>query len=174
MKKNMISFLVISVVCALIFLGHQIITKTAVKKEVAARLDTIPTFNFTTVNDEVFSNSNLRKDTNTIFIYFNSTCEFCQHEAQNVSENSDSFDNVQFIFVSEEPKEIIKEFSKTHQLNNKEQIIFIHDSLRTFSNQFDATSIPYLLIYDTSGKLVKKHKGQLNASAILKHLNSQS
>jgi cytochrome oxidase Cu insertion factor (SCO1/SenC/PrrC family) len=173
-KKIIISFLIVAVISVLTFLGYSIVNKAAAKKEVAARLEHIPDFSFTTVDNEEFSNSHLQENLNTIFIYFNSTCDFCQYEAQSISENLDRFDNVQFIFVSEEPKDIIKEFSRTYQLDNKEQITFLHDSLDTFSDRFDATSIPYLLIYDTNGKLIKKHKGQLNANGILMYLNSQS
>jgi thiol-disulfide isomerase/thioredoxin len=170
-KKIIISILIVAVVSVLAFLGYKIATKTAAKKEVAARLETIPEFNFTTIDNKEFTNSNLEIDKNTIFIYFNSTCDFCQHEAQSISDNLNSFKNTQLVFISNESKDIIQSFAENYQLHNKNQITFLYDSLDTFSTQFDATSIPYLLIYDKDKKFIKKHKGQLNASGILNYIN---
>lgn len=169
-------FLIILIILGGSFLSlivFKIVIKTSQKKEVATRLANIPTFNLTTLDDKEFTNSHLRQNINTVFIYFNSTCDFCQHEAQSISENLESFKDTQILFVSNEPIDLIKDFSKTYQLDNKNQITFLHDSLDVFSAQFDANSIPYILIYNTKSKLIKTHKGQLNAGGILKHLNSQ-
>ncbi len=77
---------------------------------------------------------------------------------------------MQFIFVSTEPIEIIKQFAEQYNLNNQPNITFLYDNLDTFSSRFDANSIPYILIYNKNQKLIKKHKGQLNAKGILRAL----
>lgn len=171
MRKKIILFIVIiSVLGLLTYLGFNVISKVKEKNKIAKQLKKIPEFEFLTLEQKPFTKVNLKPNTNTIFIYFNSDCDFCQHEAQSISNNLDSFKNIQFIFVSIEPIKTIKEFSKQYNLSNQLNITFLYDSNNIFSSQFDANSIPYLLIYDKNQKLIKKHKGQLNAKSILRAL----
>lgn len=171
MQKKPILLIVVFVALSLLsYLGYNVISKVKEKNQIAKQLEIIPEFEFLTLEQKTFTKSNLKPNSNTIFIYFNSECDFCQHEAQSISDNLDSFKNVQFIFVSTEPIETIKQFSEQYNLNNKQNITFLYDNLSTFSSQFDANSIPYILIYDQNQKLIKKHKGQLNAKGILRAL----
>ena len=171
MRKKIILFIVLICVFSLLsYLGYNVISKAKEKNQIAKQLEIIPEFEFFTLEQQPFTKANLKPSTNSIFIYFNSECDFCQHEAQSISDNLDSFKNVQFIFVSTEPIAIIKQFSEQYNLNNKQNITFLYDNFSTFSSQFDANSIPYLLIYDQNQKLIKKYKGQLNANGILRAL----
>lgn len=169
-KKIILTIAIIGILSLLTYLGYNIVSKTQEKNKVAKQLEIIPEFEFLTIEKETFTKANLKPNAKTIFIYFNSECDFCQHEAQSISDCLDSFKKVQFIFVSTEPIEIIKQFSKQYNLNNQQNIKFLYDSNSTFSSRFDANSIPYLLIYDQNQKLIKKHKGQLNAKGILRAL----
>lgn len=169
-KKIILIIVVIGVFGLLSYLGYNVISKTEEKNQIAKKLEIIPDFEFITLEQQPFTKANLNPNINTIFIYFNSECDFCQHEAQSIRENLDSFKNVQFIFVSSESIATIQNFSLQYNLNNQQNITFLYDNLSTFSSQFDANSIPYLLIYDQNHKLIKKHKGQLNAKGILRAL----
>lgn len=169
-KKIILIVVVVTVLGLLSYLGVNVFSKAKEKNKIAKQLEIIPEFEFLTLEQKPFTKANLKSNTNSIFIYFNSDCDFCQHEAQSISDNLNNFKNVQFIFVSIEPIETIKQFSEQHNLNNQQNITFLYDNLDTFSSQFDANSIPYLLIYDQNQKLIKKHKGQLNAKGILRAL----
>lgn len=172
--KRKISVIVLAVVAISVisYLGYGIIAKSREKTEIALQLQKIPDFEFQHLDSKSFTNAKLDNDLNTIFIYFNSECDYCQHEAQSIRENLDAFKEVQFLFVSSESLEKIKEFSKTYSLHQQPNIYFLHDYLDDFSTRFDANSIPYLLIYDNNQQLVKRHKGQLNAKGILKLLET--
>jgi len=170
-KKTALILVIISIFSLLSYLSYSIITKTKQKSEIAKKLQTIPDFELKTLDNVSFSNANLKQNTFTIFIYFNSECDFCQHEAENISQNLNKFKTVQFVFVSTEDIEIIKQFSKKYSLNNKSNITFLYDSNFLFTSQFNANSIPYILIYDKKNNLIKKHKGQLNTNGILRALN---
>lgn len=172
MRKKTIAILVILGTLSLLsFLGYKVITKAQEKTKIAEKLQTIPEFDFLTLEQKAFTNEDLKPNQSTIFIYFNSECDFCQHEAQSISENLVRFEAVQFLFISTEPIEAIAQFSERHNLNHQQNITFLHDQTHLFSRRFDATSIPYVLIYDHNQKLVKRHKGQLNANGILKALD---
>jgi len=170
MKKALKIIIVLLVVSLLGYLAFNVIAKMQYKNEVVNTLKTIPEFSFKTFDSTNFTNANLKPNTATVFIYFNSECDFCQHEAQNISDNLAQFKNTQLLFVSTENIETIKAFAKTYNLLNQQNITFLNDSTYTFSNRFDANSIPYLLIYNSNQELVKKHKGQLKTEAILKLL----
>lgn len=169
MNKRKILFVVVfSGVSLLFYLGYKVISKAKEKNAIAKQLQTIPTFSFQTLELKPFTNSNLKPNIPTIFIYFNSECDYCQYEAESISNNLNKFKNVQFIFVSTENIETIKQFSEKNKLNNQTNITFLQDTDYLFSNQFGASSIPYILIYSKKQKLIKKHKGQLKAEAIVK------
>lgn len=170
MKKILKIIVPILVVSLLMYLGYSIITKMQHKDEVAKTLQTIPGFSFKTLENNTFTNKDLKPNTATVFIYFNSECDFCQHEAQSISDNLEQFKDMQLLFVSTEDIETIKAFAKTYNLINLQNITFLYDSTHTFSNRFDANSIPFILIYNKTQDLVKKHKGQLKPEAILKAL----
>jgi len=171
-RKSVLVIILIFVTGLLVYLGYNVIFKVKEKSTIAEKLQTIPEFEFTDVDNSKFSNLNLKPNTTIIFIYFNSECDFCQHEAQSISKNLHSFKNVHFLFVSTEAKKAIKHFSETYNINNQPNITFLHDKSDTFATRFGASSIPYLLIYDKHQKLIKKHKGQLNAKGILRVLNA--
>lgn len=169
-KKTILITVLTAIIGLLTYLGYNVISKVKEKNQIAKQLEIIPEFEFITLEQQPFTKANLNPKLNTIFIYFNSECDFCQHEAKSISGNLDSFKNVQFIFVSTEPIEIIKQFSKKYNLDNQPNITFLYDSNSTFSSRFDANSIPYILIYNKNQKLIKKNKGQLNAKGILRAL----
>jgi thiol-disulfide isomerase/thioredoxin len=169
-RKRVLVIILTFAIGLLSYLCYNIISKVKEKNAIAEELHIIPEFEFETLDNSIFTNTNLRPSKTTIFIYFNSECDFCQHEAQSISENLNSFKEVQFVFVSTEAKALIKQFSETYNLNNQPKITFLHDNADIFSNRFDATTIPYLLIYDKDQQLIKKYKGQLNAKGILKLL----
>ncbi|MCI2230031.1 peroxiredoxin family protein [Polaribacter sp. MSW13] len=169
-KKKILIIIIITIISLLSFLGYNITIKAKEKNQISKQLQTIPKFELKTLENISFSNADLKQNTSTIFIYFNSDCDFCHHEAESISQNLEKFKNVQFIFVSFEETEAIKKFAELYKLNNQENIVFLEDKKGDFSIQFNANSIPYILIYNQKNELVKKHKGQLNANGILRAL----
>ncbi|WP_157909208.1 TlpA family protein disulfide reductase [Capnocytophaga stomatis] len=168
--KKVISLLVI---CFLGVMSYKMYQKMSHKKQVAQQIAMLPAFSFTDLEGNTFTNSDLKKNLATIFVYFNSECDYCLHEAQSIRENLSQFDEVHFVFVSIEPIENIKKFAQEQQLLGVENVTFLQDASFVFSQKFDANSIPYLLIYNKSKKLIYKHKGQIKAETILQILEEQ-
>jgi cytochrome oxidase Cu insertion factor (SCO1/SenC/PrrC family) len=170
-KKKLKIILAIILFGVISFFLYKIMYKVQEKNSISNRIKTIPDFDFTALNNKEFKKVNLKPNMPTVFFYFNSECDFCQHETQSIRVAIDKFNDIQLIFVSTEPIEEIKMFSEQYNLNNKRNIVFLHDSTDSFSNQFNATSIPYILIYNKDKELIKKYNGQINASGILRVLN---
>jgi peroxiredoxin len=152
------------------FLIFQITSKIKHKKEVAENIKTIPKFSFQNINGGVFTDQNIIKNTPTVFIYFNSECEFCNEEAEMIKENIEKFSNFQLIFVSFEQPELIKTFAEKHQLINYDKINFLSDTKVSFAPTFDVKSLPCLVLYDKNRQLIEKIKGQIKPEILLKKL----
>ncbi|MDO4783044.1 MAG: TlpA family protein disulfide reductase [Capnocytophaga felis] len=172
MKKKSIIKRTISllVICFLGFMSYKMYQKMSHKKQVAQQIAILPAFSFTDLEGNTFTNSDLKENVATIFVYFNSECDYCLHEAQSIRENLLQFDGTQFVFVSFEPVENIKKFAQEQQFLGVENITFVQDASFVFAQKFDANSIPYLLIYNKDKKLIYKHKGQIKAETIFRVL----
>lgn len=171
MQKRTIKITVaITILGIIAFLGYKIVSQTQEKNAIANHIQTIPEFRLQTLNNTPFTKASL-KNKPVVFLYFNSECDYCHHEAQSISNNSNKLNNVQLIFVSIEPVKKIKAFSERYDLHKHPGITFLYDSADSFSKQFYVPSVPYVLIYDKEQNLIKTHAGQLKAEGIIKALN---
>lgn len=171
MKRKLLKIsLSIIVFTSLTFLIQKVVSKTLHKREISQKLEVLPAFKLTKTDETAFTNEHLKSGVATIFIYFNSTCDYCQHEARSISQNISDFKNAQLIFISTEPIAVIKKFAKSYQLANVDNVLFLHDKDWIFATEFGANTIPFLLIYDEDKKLLAKHRGQIKAENVLKLL----
>lgn len=168
--KNIILILVLGIS---VLLGHQIVDKAQEKQKLVQSIETIPNFSFKTLDNSLFTKEHLHDGLPTVFLYFNSECEFCQHEAKNISENIHLLKGVHLVFVSTESMEKIIEFSEHNRLGNISNVNFLRDQDDSFSKLFQPSSIPFSLIYDKDQKLLKIQKGQLSVHGILKTIKQK-
>ena len=134
-------------------------------------MKTIPKFSYKTIEGKRFSNQDLKNNTTTVFIYFNSECEHCQSEAKQISDNIKKFVNVQLVFISfEEPKKIMG-FAIKYKLIEYDNITFLCDKQVSFATTFDVNSLPTVIIYDKNKKLLEKIKGEVKIENIFKKIN---
>lgn len=169
MKKMVRLIVGVIIVVTLLALGHAINNELYHKKEVEARIKTIPIFSFKTLKGRTFTKNSLENKT-TVFVYFNSDCDYCKSEATKIKERISEFKNSQLIFVSFENKEEIAQFAKSYGLYTEKNVVFLEDRKGEFSKSFDVNSIPYIVVYDNNHKFLKKFKGITRIDDILKVL----
>lgn len=167
MKKYLKTTIVVLGLGLLCFFGYKVYAKISYKSEVKKTIQNVPDFSFETLDKQLFTKNNLAKDKATVFIYFNSHCDYCQHEATTIQEHIKEITNTQLIFVSDEDPSEIREFAKKHKLNTYDHINFLSDPRGSFTTLFDAQSVPYLLIYNKEKQLLKQHKGQIKVEKLL-------
>lgn len=159
-KKNIAKKIIgFALLIGSIFMFVAIFQKIQHKKEVAQNIVTLPAFSFADLQGSAFTNANLKPNWATVLVYFNSECDYCQHEAQSIRENLSQFHNTQFVFVSTEPTENIKQFAEMQQFLDVENVTFVQDTALVFAKKFDANNIPYSLIYNNQNELLYRHKG---------------
>lgn len=168
--KIILSLLFVSV---FLFSVLNIVNKITYKNEAEKNIKSIPQFSYKSITEKNFTNQNLKKNSPTIFIYFNTECEFCNEEVQMIKDNITEFNEIQLIFVSFEKKQIIKKFAQKHQLTSYDNIHFLYDDKATFASTFDLRTLPCLVLYDKNQKLIEKIKGQTKAATLLKKMNQQ-
>ena len=171
MKKSLKILLPILALGLFGFIAYKVITKINHKSEVAGNIAIMPDISYKNVSTgKPFSKDDLDAQKPTVLVWFNSECEYCQHEAWEIQQNSIAFKECQILFISEEKPEIIKSFSKEYNLNQYGHFYFLFDSRNHFSTTFDVNSFPSLIIYNEKGQLLKKIKGQVKVSKILELL----
>lgn len=170
MKRFLKVIILILIIGLLGFMSYKVIAKINHKKEVAEHIRTIPPFSYSTINGKMFTHEDLKDNTPTLFLYFNSECEHCQSEATQIQENISKFKEYQLVFVSFEEKNKITAFAKKYKLNGYDNITFLLDKQVSFSTTFDVNSLPTMILYNKNKELIKKIKGQTKVETILKKL----
>lgn len=153
-----------------VFIGYHVISKIKYKNAVAEHIKTIPNFEYHNCRGGIFTRKNLKKDSPTLFIYFNTECEFCNEEAQMIDENIEKFKDIQLVFISFEKPELITAFAERHHLDHYDTINFLSDTTISFATTFDVKSLPSLVLYDKNQQLIEKIKGQTKVEILIKKL----
>lgn len=167
MKKILKILLPILVLSLLAIMGYKVVSKINHKKQVAENIKKMPTFSYVTLENKIFTQKSLVQSTPTLFIYFNSECDFCNHEAEMVQQNIEQLKDIQVVFISYEPAEKIKQFASKFNLLHHDNISFLSDSKITFASTFDVKSMPCLVLYDKDNNLIEKIKGQVKIETVL-------
>ncbi|PBJ06637.1 peroxiredoxin [Flavobacterium sp. ACN6] len=170
MKKPLKIFLSLTVLILLSFLITKIIFRINQKNEVAKNIKIIPEFSFQDINGVLFKNRNLKENAATIFLYFNTECEFCNSETEIIQKNIEKFENIKLIFISIEQPEKIKNFAQHYQLLKYDNIHFLCDKQASFGTKFDVTALPTILIYNSQKQLIEKIKGQVKIDYLLQKI----
>ena len=172
MKKILKILLPILVLSLLAIMGYNVVNKINHKKQIAENIKKMPAFSYVTLENKVFTNEKLKQNKPTLFIYFNSECDFCNHEAEMVQQNIEQLKAIQVIFISYEPIEKIKQFATKFKLLNHANISFLFDTKITFATTFDVKSMPCLVLYDKDNNLIEKIKGQVKIETVLKKFHN--
>ena len=173
MKKTLKIVIPLLIISLLAFMGYKVVNKINHKKQVAENIKQMPSFSYVTLENKIFTQENLVQNKPTLFIYFNSECDFCNHEAEMVQQNIEQLKDIQVVFISYEPVEKIKQFATKFKLLNHDNISFLSDSKISFATTFDVTSMPCLVLYDKENNLIEKIKGQVKIETVLEKFTTK-
>lgn len=107
----------------------------------------------------------------TVLIYFNSTCEHCRYEVQDIQKNIKLFESALILFMSSEPLAQIRSFASSSGLTGFPNVTFAKIESDHAASVFGALSVPHIFVYGNEGELKKEFKGETKAEAIVKYLN---
>ncbi len=167
MKKHLIKIVVILFLVGLGSIGYAFVKKVDDKQTVQASIQSLPAFSYQELSGGEFTNEDLDSEKPVILIYFNTECDYCQHEAAQISSSASLFKDSELLLISNESPDKIKEFVNTYKLPNNDYIHILQDSGASFATTFDVSSIPFSAIYDKDQQLIKTHKGAIKPSQLI-------
>ena len=144
--KILIPFVLFFIIGFLLLKSHE---KVKCRKQVEQQITNLPDFNFLEINsNKQFSKHLLDTNKSVIFIYFNTECEHCRYELEQISSNINKFNNCQILIISIEEPEIVKTFVKKYNLLNQNNVIILYDKDLVFENIFGNCPFPTSFIYN--------------------------
>lgn len=158
MKKKVIIFFGVLLILAVTWMGYSSIKKLGTKNDIQFKQSDL------TLILSQLGQTNINESTSTILIFFNSECEHCQWEMQEISKKIDQFSQHQLLLASFEPEQEAIAFLKQHGLST----YFIKSTPEKVIAAFTG-GVPQTLIYQ-NGKLAKHFKGEVKIEAILEAL----
>jgi peroxiredoxin len=131
----------------------------------------LPNFKFKQLNGQFFTKNNLKANTETMFVFFNTECEHCQEEASELQANAAKFKAYQVIMVAANELDSLKKFNNKYELSNFGAIV-LQDEKMEAKKWFGVSDIPFTMLYDKKERLRVRFKGKAAAKNILKELES--
>lgn len=104
-----------------------------------------------------------------VILYFNSKCEFCNFDIQNILKNNNLFKRSQILLVSSEDLNTIK---KSYDVSDYSNISLYYCDKDNFYKLFKTDRTPSMYIYNKKKFLIKKFIGETKIQLIDSILNS--
>lgn len=166
MKRKLAFILLLMVLSAIGFLGYSIYNRLEEKEAIAERIATLPEFSLANLEGEIVQSKNPAKKASLILTYFNTECHFCQGEIRSMQQHEPLQDQAIIYLVSDEPFDVLKQFSKEFKLDSLQTIQILWDGNRKVKELLGITGVPSTFVYDADGHLIKSFKGETKAEVL--------
>lgn len=132
----------------------------------------IQDFNFYILKSGIkFTKSDLKPGNTYVFVFFDPSCVYCQHEARDIDANFSKFNNTEFMFISMNDPGLMSTFFDNYAkgLNNKDNVHLLYDRDMNFIQKFHIpTQYPATYIYNADGSLKTYWNGTKSAEDMIK------
>lgn len=155
------------------FLLYKIACTVNQKTVTDERIARLPVFTFYNLDSTLFTNDSLPDGRSTVIVYFNTGCEHCQYETEQIIKNAGSLQQASFLLASIQPIAELKKFDSTYRLLSYPFIKLLHDKGNVMHHVFGANNVPSIFIYDSNKRLIKKYTGELKIEAIINTVNKE-
>ncbi|MBS1600207.1 MAG: redoxin domain-containing protein [Bacteroidetes bacterium] len=117
---------------------------------------TLPNFQFSRLDNTVFTNKDLSQHKMLCFIFFDSDCDHCQRAVNNIDKQYKSFQNAAVYLISMDSPDKIKQFMSTYgpKLKTQKNVVVLQDNLSQFISKFKPRKYPAMFLYSVDKKLL--------------------
>ena len=117
---------------------------------------TIPDFTFYKFDKTPFTNKNVTKGKEVLFIFFDVTCDHCQHTLGTLSKRIKECSKIAIYLISLEDKKAVDNFFKLYAKNlpGLKNVTLLQDSKNQFITQFGPRKYPSVFLYSAQKKLL--------------------
>jgi thiol-disulfide isomerase/thioredoxin len=166
-KKTLLLPLITLSLAATLFILYATVEKVNHKTYATENLKSLPSLALFDVDGDTLLLGGNRK---TILIFFNSECDNCQHEVEQIVENKILFKDSHIVLMSSESMAAIKAFAEK---NGSPEIVNMHFTKISdvqANEIFGNFAVPQIFIYGSDGHLLKHFTGETKIDAILYYL----
>jgi peroxiredoxin len=116
---------------------------------------TIPEFTFYKLDKTPFTNKNLTPGKDVLFVFFDVTCDHCQHTISTLSKRISECSKISIYLISLEDKTAITNFFNQYGKNLPAQknVAILQDSKNQFITQFSPRKYPSVFLFSAQKKL---------------------
>jgi peroxiredoxin len=116
---------------------------------------TIPAFTFFRLDKTPFTNNNVSNGKQSLFIFFDVTCDHCQRTIKTLNSRIGECRNISIYLISLEDKTQINKFLDQYGKNliNKKNVTVLQDSNEQFITQFGPRKYPSVFLYSARKQL---------------------
>lgn len=131
----------------------------------------LPDIKVFTIYDDNFDAADYLDSTKrTALLFFHPECEYCRKELEGIIARQKEFRNVQWLFITLAPTEIVEEFLIEYPLESIPDAYVLREDWPDTYKQFGVKGPPALFIYDENGNLMKRHMGATSIRTIVREL----
>ena len=129
---------------------------TAFDSSAQTPAQTIPEFTFYKLDKTPFTNKNVTIGKQVLFIFFDVTCDHCQHTISTLSKRINECQNISIYLISLEDKTAINNFFTQYGKNlpSNKNVTILQDSKNQFITQFGPRKYPSVFLYSAQKKLL--------------------
>jgi peroxiredoxin len=157
----------------LLYLGYNVVRQIISKKAISARISQLPVFEFRDLEGKKINAENLDAKP-TWLLYFDSNCEFCQKEIEDIQQNTRQIrdSGIQLLLISSESAVNLQKMNREYDFNRHYNILIVRDTAHLCTEVLGMTMTPSSLLYNAQKKLLKKHIGVMKVNEALKSLQT--
>jgi alkyl hydroperoxide reductase subunit AhpC len=163
MKKKIILFILATVVIILVIgVCVKMYQKESYKNSIAT-FPEIEVANYA-LNSQYYNSGLIN-----CFIIFHTECDFCLDEIEDIVDNIENFEHVNFYLVSIENNQVLSEYYQDSEFLGLTNFTIIQDKDQSILDFFNFPVSPSTFIYSKEGKLINYRNGFVS-NAILKEM----
>lgn len=132
----------------------------------------IPAFTLYTLDNIRFTTADIRQDKRIFFVFFDSSCEHCQHAMHQIDLHINSFKETAVYLVTLDRPEAIANFMSVYapHLSHQSNVTILRDLRNEFIVKFNPRKYPSMLLYSATGSLIVYEDDDTNISNIYNRL----
>jgi len=132
----------------------------------------IPEFLFYRLDNRQFTKQNIPQGKKVFFVFFDSSCDHCQHAIHDIDQHSALFSKVAIYLVTLDSQATINGFLETYGpgLTSKRNVTLLQDRTNEFILKFNPRKYPSMLLFSAKGDLLVYEDDDKSISRIYNQL----
>ena len=145
----------------------QLPAQTSPSQPAYLRFPTLPPFTLIATDSTTITREHLKKNRNTLLMYFSPTCDHCQVQTDSMVAEMSKLKDVQILMASYSPLSEMKTFYEDRSLAKYQNILMGYDSKYFFPPFYKMSSLPFMALYDKKGNFITSFHGNTSIDKIV-------